>query len=150
MKMAKCLDETMASLEARVVPRKEIWDMGLDIDHRKWDVFAANDEDVVKDAPATKEKLRPIQDIVNRIKWDESYNVEDYVVGYEDRFDGVMEINLQDWKTEQTDLEFIPTHRIVWIKKKGDDGERVWDRRMKHDGIFGSGVTRKTDNGLTK
>jgi hypothetical protein len=29
---------------------------------------------------------------------------------------------LDKWKMAQTSLEFIPVHRIVWAKKKSEDG----------------------------
>jgi uncharacterized protein (UPF0248 family) len=64
------------------------------------------------------------------------------VLGYEDRFVGIKEINLSDWKSEQTDLEFIPSHRIVWVRRKGDGEEKIWDRRARFDSLFGSGNTR--------
>jgi len=70
-------------------------------------------------------------------------SVDDFVIGYEDRFLGVKEIELARWKTEQTDDEFIPRNMIVWVRRKGPDGgEKVWDQRNKVDLIFGSGVTR--------
>jgi hypothetical protein len=52
-------------------------------------------------------------------------------------------MDLVKWKSEQTDEEFIPMHRIVWVRKKHDDGEKVWDRRAKGDLSFGSGVRRE-------
>jgi uncharacterized protein (UPF0248 family) len=88
--------------------------------------------------------LRPAQDIISRIKWDPILNIDDFLIGYEDRFIGVKEVELGKWKTEQTDEEFIPMHRIIWVRRKGEDadsdGEKVWDRRKKIDLLFGSGV----------
>lgn len=95
--------------------------------------------------PGSK-SLRPAQDIISRIKWDPTLSAKDFLIGYEDRFVGVKETELGRWKSEQTDEEFIPMHRIVWVRKKdkgedGDeDGEKVWDRRRKVDLVFGSGV----------
>jgi uncharacterized protein (UPF0248 family) len=87
--------------------------------------------------------LRPAQDIISRIQWDSALSVDEFVIGYEDRFLGEKEIELARWKTEQTDDEFIPRHRIVWVRRKGSEGgEKVWDRRKKVDLIFGSGLTR--------
>jgi uncharacterized protein (UPF0248 family) len=69
-------------------------------------------------------------------------NIEDFLIGYEDRFVGVKEVELGRWKSEQTDEEFIPMHRIVWVRRKDaeGEGEKVWDRRAKIDAIFGSGI----------
>ncbi|KAK3338290.1 2'-5' RNA ligase superfamily-domain-containing protein [Neurospora tetraspora] len=84
-------------------------------------------------------KLRSAADVMNRLRWDSAIDSSDYVVGYEDRFLGVKERALDMWKTEQTDEEFIPQHRIVYFKRRSD-GQVVWDRKMKKDEIFGSGL----------
>ncbi|KAH7364764.1 hypothetical protein BKA65DRAFT_573286 [Rhexocercosporidium sp. MPI-PUGE-AT-0058] len=88
-------------------------------------------------APKTT-PLRPAHEIIARIKWDPDLNIANYMIGYEDRFIGVKEMELGKWKSESTDEEFIPMHRVVWIRLK--DGDIVWDRRKKIDGFFGSGV----------
>ncbi|RFU72666.1 hypothetical protein TARUN_9587 [Trichoderma arundinaceum] len=83
-------------------------------------------------------KLRSAIDVLNRIRWDAGMDSGDYVVGYEDRFIGAQEKALDLWRTEQTDEEFIPQHRILYFKRKSD-GVIVWDRRSRVDTIFGSG-----------
>jgi poly(A) polymerase Pap1/uncharacterized protein (UPF0248 family) len=148
-----------------VVTKKKVWDMSLTLDSRNWTSLAGtgsygitesatNTADNFNPAssstakasgsaqPEGSRKLRPIQDIIARIRWDEAYDEKDFIIGYEDRFLGVKELELTSWKTEQTDLEFIPSHRIVWIRRKGGDGEKVWDRRLRYDALFGSGVRR--------
>ncbi|KAL4934544.1 DUF504 domain-containing protein [Aspergillus undulatus] len=87
---------------------------------------------------SAENRLRPAADILNRLIWDESYDSTDYVIGYEDRFEGRMEASLNSWKRESTDDEFIPQHRILYIKRKSDS-EIVWDRRRRIDQIFKSG-----------
>ena len=92
-------------------------------------------------------KLRPAPDILNRLRWDPNLDSSDYVVGYEDRFLGTREIPLDKWKSEQTDEEFIPQHRIVYFKKRSD-GVIVWDKEKRVDKIFGSGFgsgTKRSD-----
>ncbi|WPJ61484.1 hypothetical protein SMAC4_01794 [Sordaria macrospora] len=84
-------------------------------------------------------KLRSAADVMNRLRWDSAIDSSEYVVGYEDRFLGVKERALDMWKTEQTDEEFIPQHRIVYFKRRSD-GNVVWDRKMKKDEVFGSGL----------
>jgi poly(A) polymerase Pap1/uncharacterized protein (UPF0248 family)/endonuclease/exonuclease/phosphatase family metal-dependent hydrolase len=92
-------------------------------------------------APVSTSKLRPSSDVLNRLRWDPSLDPSDYIVGYEDRFLGAKETGLEKWKTEQTDDEFIPQHRILYFKKKGDGGgEIVWERATRIDRVFGSGV----------
>ena len=76
-----------------------------------------------------------IIDLLNKIKWDEHEDPEDYVIGYEDRVEKKMiEISYSAIKRlegtfmiiekdgEETN---IPTHRIREVKKKG---EVVWQR----------------------
>lgn len=92
--------------------------------------------EVVK--PAGAGKLRSAVDAMNRIRWDSGMDSSDYLVGYEDRFLGAQEKALDNWRTEQTDEEFIPQHRILYFKRKSD-GVIVWDRRTRVDTIFGSG-----------
>ncbi|KAI9839008.1 MAG: hypothetical protein M1837_002295 [Sclerophora amabilis] len=91
------------------------------------------------DSGAPRGKLRPAADVLNRIRWDPNMDSNDFVVGYEDRFLGTKEVALQRWKTEQTDDEFIPQHRIVYFKRRSD-GVCVWERGSKVDKIFGSGI----------
>ncbi|KAF2470501.1 uncharacterized protein BDR25DRAFT_334500 [Lindgomyces ingoldianus] len=89
--------------------------------------------------PISSSKLRPASDVLNRLRWDPNLDPNDYIVGYEDRFLGAKETTLEKWKTEQTDDEFIPQHRILYFKKR-TDGVVVWERRTRTDLIFGSGV----------
>jgi uncharacterized protein (UPF0248 family) len=94
-------------------------------------------------APLSNTKLRPASDVLNRLRWDPSLDPSDYIIGYEDRFLGAKETGLEKWKTEQTDEEFIPQHRILYFKKRsedGGDGEIVWERATRIDKVFGSGL----------
>lgn len=91
--------------------------------------------------PVSARKLRPASDVLNRLRWDPGLDPSDYIVGYEDRFLGAKETGLERWKTEQTDEEFIPQHRILYFKKRGDGGgEIVWERRTRIDKVFHSGI----------
>ncbi|KAK3292335.1 2'-5' RNA ligase superfamily-domain-containing protein [Chaetomium fimeti] len=83
-------------------------------------------------------KFRTAADAINRIRWDPQLDSSDFVVGYEDRFTGAQEKELDAWKGEQTDEEFIPQHRILYFKRKSDD-KVVWDRRTRWDELFGNG-----------
>ena len=77
--------------------------------------------------------MRPVQDVLNQIKWDESWNEEDFTIGYRD-LDKITEIPYSS--IEKIEGEFmviihegqetnIPLHRIRVIKKKG---EVIWQR----------------------
>lgn len=95
--------------------------------------------------PVSTTKLRPASDVLNRLRWDPNLDPADYIIGYEDRFLGAKETGLEKWKTEQTDEEFIPQHRILYFRKKFNDegdgkGETVWERATRIDKIFGSGA----------
>ena len=88
-----------------------------------------------------KAKLRPAHDIINRIKWDSDMRINDYLIGYEDRFLGVLQMNLEKWvghRRDETDEEWMPMHRVVWITR-ASDGEVVWHKEKRIDTIFGSG-----------
>ena len=84
-------------------------------------------------------KLRPALDVLNRLRYDPNLDEEDHVVGYRDRHDGVQELCVSLWKSDTTDEEFIPQHRIKYFKRKSD-GVVVWDRFMRLDLVFGSGL----------
>ncbi|KAI0508348.1 hypothetical protein F5B22DRAFT_401308 [Xylaria bambusicola] len=90
--------------------------------------------------PAYIGKFRSSSDVINRIRWDPHMDSGDYIVGYEDRFLGTKERALDAWKSEQTDEEFIPQHRILYFKRKSD-GVIVWDRKERRDTVFGSGIS---------
>ncbi|KLO89230.1 poly(A) polymerase [Fusarium fujikuroi] len=84
-------------------------------------------------------KFRTAADVLNRLRWDPNFDSGDYIIGYEDRFLGARERAVEHWKTEQTDEEFIPQHRILYFKRR-EDNAIVWERRTRIDEIFGSGV----------
>lgn len=87
----------------------------------------------------TGSKLRSSADVLHRLRWDSDMGGEcEYLVGYRDRFLGLKERPLDQWKAEQTDEEFIPQHRIIYFKRISD-GVLLWDRRSRNDTIFGSG-----------
>lgn len=93
---------------------------------------------VVVPKPEGAGKFRTATDVLNRLRWDASYDQSDFVVGFEDRFLGAMERGLDLWKSEQTDEEFIPQHRILYFRRSSD-GVVVWERRTRTDLVFGSG-----------
>ncbi|KAJ5162053.1 hypothetical protein N7492_007445 [Penicillium capsulatum] len=86
---------------------------------------------------SAENKLRPASDIINRIIWDQQFDRSDYIIGFVDRFEGQLEVSLGSWKKDLTDEEFIPQHRILYIRHI--NGDVVWDRRRRIDKIFHSG-----------
>jgi uncharacterized protein (UPF0248 family) len=85
-------------------------------------------------------RLRPASDVLSRLRWDANIDIDDYIVGYDDRFLGEREMPVAQWKAELTDEAFIPGHRILYFRRKSD-GVKVWDRERRVDLVFGSGVS---------
>jgi uncharacterized protein (UPF0248 family) len=92
----------------------------------------------------SKPFLRPAKDILSRIRHDPALDEADFIVGYHDRHaPELMEMDVASWKGggDVTDEEWIPQHRIVYFRRKGDEaGRRVWDREKRLDRLFGSGI----------
>ncbi|KAI0117000.1 hypothetical protein F4814DRAFT_414841 [Daldinia grandis] len=163
-KDAKYFDPKSCWLNATTVPQRELGELRLD--DRDWGEYMAEaeDEDIgdpefwasmeadeAREAPPKKGarlshkptyegKLRSAGDVLNRLRWDQAMDSSDYIVGYEDRFSGAMERSVDSWKSDTTHEEFIPEHRILYFKRKGD-GTIVWDREERRDEIFGSGAS---------
>ena len=97
----------------------------------------------------SKPLLRPAKDIISRIRHDPALEESDFVVGYHDRHaPEVMEMDVSSWKGggDFTDEEWIPQHRILYFRRKGDEpGRRVWDREKRLDRLFGSGIVDGLD-----
>lgn len=86
-----------------------------------------------------KPKLRPVSDVLDRLRWDDSLGgTAAYAVGYRDRFDGVLELSLERWVAESTAEDWIPLHRVSYVKRRAD-GALVWWREGRVDLVFGSG-----------
>ena len=79
--------------------------------------------------------LRPAADVLNRLRHDEDFNIDDYLIGYLDRFKGIKEVPARTWTKEHTSQEFIPQSRIRYFKRKSDRVV-VWDRSARVDLIF--------------
>ncbi len=83
--------------------------------------------------------MKPIIEIINKIKWDKKENPEDYTIGYEDRVSKkIVEIKFTDIKRMEGNFMVIeknleesniPVHRIRVVKKKDS---AVWKRPTSH------------------
>ncbi|XP_070768143.1 leukocyte receptor cluster member 9 [Enoplosus armatus] len=89
-----------------------------------------------------KPRMRTADDVISRILWDESADASEFVVGYVDRFLGVLERPFGDfnWDTNPCDCDYtaelaLPRHRIQYFTYRG---HRVWDRHSRTDRVFGS------------
>lgn len=79
-------------------------------------------------ATAEKVAIATSETIYNRIRWDPSMSPAEWVIGYEDRFKGMMEVAFPDFRA--SDDEFIPWHRVWYFKQRG---VVMWDRDKRID-----------------
>uniref|UniRef100_A0A8C5DDS3 C3H1-type domain-containing protein n=1 Tax=Gouania willdenowi TaxID=441366 RepID=A0A8C5DDS3_GOUWI len=89
-----------------------------------------------------KPRMRTADEVISRILWDSSVDASEFVVGYVDRFLGVLERPFCDfnWETSPFDCDYsnelaLPRHRIQYFTYRG---HRVWDRHTRTDRVFGS------------
>ncbi|XP_077431398.1 leukocyte receptor cluster member 9 [Vanacampus margaritifer] len=89
-----------------------------------------------------KPRMRTADDVISRVLWDSSVDASQFVVGYVDRFLGVLERPFCDfnWDTNPCDCDYttdlaLPRHRIQYFTYRG---HRVWDRHSRTDRVFGS------------
>ncbi|XP_068180884.1 leukocyte receptor cluster member 9 isoform X2 [Antennarius striatus] len=89
-----------------------------------------------------KPRMRTADDVISRIMWDPSVDASQFIVGYVDRFLGVLERPFNDfsWDTNPSDCDYmselaLPRHRIQYFCYRG---HRVWDRHTRTDRVFGS------------
>ncbi|CAK6966130.1 leukocyte receptor cluster member 9 [Scomber scombrus] len=89
-----------------------------------------------------KPRMRTADDVISRILWDPSVDASKFVVGYVDRFLGVLERPFSDfnWDANPCDCDYttelaLPRHRIQYFTYRG---HRVWDRHSRTDRVFGS------------
>lgn len=168
----KNYDASTSWIDVSLIKQHDVQAQELRLDDREWGVYAvelesdSDDEEELDDfenedaeppklpirskptprsTPVSTVKLRPASDVLNRLRWDPNLDPADYIIGYEDRFLGARETSLENWRTEQTDEEFIPQHRILYFRKKFNDegdekGELVWERARRIDKVFGSGA----------
>jgi poly(A) polymerase len=82
--------------------------------------------------------LRPVQDVVSRIRFDAALDAARFVVGYEERGAGIRESPLPLFVAGGD----VPWHRVRYVKA-GD--LTVWDRHARVDLVFGTGDTPAAD-----
>ncbi|MEV8511826.1 RNA repair domain-containing protein [Dactylosporangium sp. NPDC051484] len=76
--------------------------------------------------------LRPVQDVVSRIRYDATLDAARFHVGYEERGAGIRETPLLAFVSGGD----VPWHRVRYVKA---GPVVVWDRRARVDLVFGSG-----------
>ena len=87
-----------------------------------------------------KQSMKTATDVISRIQWDEDLPTENFIVGYLDRFIGIVEKSFNSFSWEDiASVDYstlaIPKHRIQYFKYKDTI---VWDKRSRLDKVFGS------------
>ena len=91
--------------------------------------------------------MKTATNVLHRILWDSHLQSEMFVVGYLDRFIGVVELPFESFNGLDNPsllshkVLAIPKHRIQYFKYKG---VIVWDKANQVDNVFGSRGTGKT------
>ncbi|XP_066949743.1 leukocyte receptor cluster member 9-like [Macrobrachium rosenbergii] len=93
-----------------------------------------------KEEHGKKPSMKTAGDVRKRIQWDSDLRKEYFVVGYLDRFTGVVEKPFTAFTWEHLaavdiDQFSIPQHRIQYFKYRG---VKVWDKNERVDNVFGS------------
>ena len=100
------------------------------------------EEIIIKKKPS----MRTAEDVKNRILWDPMLPEDFFIIGYLDRFLGIMEESFSTFSWEHLasvdyDVLAIPQHRIQYFKYKS---EKVWDKTQRLDVVFGSTGSEET------
>jgi len=95
----------------------------------------------VSSAISETNTLRPVDEVITKLLWDQTLNLEDFSFVYTDRFEGLNERKCSSSNDfvkgkERMLIKATPPHRIESIKYKE---MVVWDKKTRKDFIFGSG-----------
>ncbi|KAH7418254.1 hypothetical protein BKA64DRAFT_654018 [Cadophora sp. MPI-SDFR-AT-0126] len=88
------------------------------------------------------QSLRQASDVLSALRHDPKYDIDDFRVGYVDRFKtAIQEKPAADWQTDTQHDEFIAEHRIEYFKKyfQSREAEIWWDKKTKTDKFFKTG-----------
>jgi uncharacterized protein (UPF0248 family) len=78
----------------------------------------------------TTGKLRSGKEVLNRMKFDEKYDIGEFVVGYIDRKEGILERSVEEW-------EGFGREELMAYVKNTKSGEIVWDKARRVDLVSG-------------
>lgn len=81
-----------------------------------------------------KPKFLDAAKAISRLRWDPQWSSFEWEIGYEDRFDGLMWKNLEDWQAHTEEEDFIPTHRVRQIRLRGSQ-EVYWNRDTRESSL---------------
>ncbi|KAF7195912.1 hypothetical protein HII31_02792 [Pseudocercospora fuligena] len=71
---------------------------------------------------------------ISKLRWDPQWSSFEWEIGYEDRFDGLMWKNLEDWQAHTEEEDFIPTHRVRQVRLRGSQ-EVYWNRDTRESSL---------------
>ena len=107
---------------------------------RKQKPINHKDKQLIDDTHSEKlPSMKTSTDVLSRIFWDDALCVDDFLVGYLDRFLGIIEKPVTDFcwddiSTLNYNMLAIPKHRISYFKYKG---WLVWDKEKRLDEVRG-------------
>lgn len=107
---------------------------------RKKEKTKVKPKDSAEDCVVKKPPMKTAEDCIARIQWDPKLVKESFLVGYLDRFIGVVEQPFTNFCWENfASLDYtvtaIPRHRIQYFKYRG---MKVWDKNDRFDIMFNS------------
>lgn len=78
--------------------------------------------------------MKPSNEVYNYLLWgNHNYELDKITIGYEDRFEGILEISFKDFKDLDPDYTCIPWHRVYYFAILIDNQQiMLWDRRSKY------------------
>eukprot|EP00111_Clytia_hemisphaerica_P013144 TCONS_00038582-protein len=84
--------------------------------------------------------MKTATDVIHRILWDDALPTQDFIVGYLDRFVGIIEkpftaFSWEDIASVDMNVLAVPKHRIQYFKYLD---VVVWDKNKRMDKVFGS------------
>ena len=95
----------------------------------------------------------PIQDVLNRIRWDPTFGVGRFTIGYYDRIEhGIVCVPLESIDIEPGNhfsfiateadgtVHEVPFHRVREVRR---NGELIWQRELAGESILGRSAERE-------
>ena len=121
--LARLVPRVLTDVDAYTLPFEFVARPVLALDRNL--MLYSSDAANVNAETRVKLRQRPIEDVLARLDWDEQYAGwrTARVIGYEDRFLGVVEITWADWCVAE-----IPLHRVRYVRNDLA-GTTVWERR---------------------
>ncbi|USW53880.1 hypothetical protein Slin15195_G071990 [Septoria linicola] len=109
---------------------------GSKTNHTRIDSIGNGPSDSAPESSAAgpSHRFRTAAQAMHRLKWDEKHKSIHYEVGYKDRFDGLMWKPLEEWQAHTEEEDFIPEHRVEYLKQKDAPRRVVWSKKQRYDG----------------